>query len=57
MDSSVGMATRYGLDGHEIEADPSGQRSKARVCGRLLAGVAGSNPAEGMDVCVVCDVQ
>jgi hypothetical protein len=24
--------------------------SKAWVCGRLLAGIAGSNPAEGMDV-------
>ena len=30
------------------------ERSKARVCGRSLAGVAGSNPAGGMDVCVVC---
>jgi hypothetical protein len=25
-------------------------RSKAQVCGRLVAGIAGSNPAEGMDV-------
>jgi hypothetical protein len=31
-----------------------GERFKARVCGRLLAGVRGSNSAEGMDVCVVC---
>jgi hypothetical protein len=37
-DSSVGIATRYGLD-------PSGQS---------LAGIAGSNFAGGMDVCVVC---
>jgi hypothetical protein len=22
--------------------------------GRLVAGVAGSNPAEGMDVCLLC---
>ena len=29
------------------------ERSKARVCGRLLAGIAGSNPAGSMDVCVV----
>ena len=32
-------------------------RSKAWVCGRLLAGIAGSNPARGMNVClfiVVC---
>jgi hypothetical protein len=25
-------------------------RSKARICGGSLAGFAGSNPAEGMDV-------
>ena len=30
------------------------ERSKARVCGRSHAGVAGSNPARGMDVCIVC---
>jgi hypothetical protein len=29
-------------------------RSKAYVCGRLVAGIAGSNPAEGMDVCLLC---
>ena len=34
-------------------------RSKAQVTGRLIAGVAGSNPADGMDVhgcpcCVLC---
>jgi hypothetical protein len=28
--------------------------SKERVCGRSLAGVAGSNPAGDTDVCVVC---
>jgi hypothetical protein len=27
--------------------------SKAWVYGRLLAGIVGSNPAGGMDVCVV----
>jgi len=26
--------------------------SKEWVCGRLLAGIAGSNPAGGMDVCI-----
>jgi hypothetical protein len=30
------------------------ESSKARVCGRSPAGIAGSNPAGGMDVCVVC---
>ena len=28
-------------------------RSKAWVCGRSLAGIAGSNPARGMNVCVL----
>ena len=28
-------------------------RSKACVCGRSLAGIAGSNAAEGMDVCLL----
>jgi hypothetical protein len=25
-----------------------------RVCGRLVAGISGSNPSEGMDVCLLC---
>jgi hypothetical protein len=28
--------------------------SKAQVCCRLVAGIAGSNPAEGIDVCLLC---
>jgi hypothetical protein len=28
-------------------------RYKAWVCGRSLAGIAGSNPTGGMDVCLV----
>ena len=28
-------------------------RSKGPVCGRLFAGIAGSNPAVGIDVCVL----
>ena len=36
---------------------PVAERSKARVCGRSLAGIAGSNPAGGMDVCIVCIVK
>jgi len=31
-------------------------RSKAWVCGRSIAGIVGSNPAEGVDVYVVCVV-
>ena len=30
------------------------ERSKVRVCERLLAGIAGSNPVGGMDVCLLC---
>ena len=33
---------------------PVAERSKARVCRRSLAGVAGANPAEGLDVCLLC---
>ena len=32
---------------------PEATRSKARICGRSLAGNAGSNPAGGMDVCLL----
>ena len=32
---------------------PVAKRSKARVCGRSLAEVTGSNHAGGMDVCVL----
>jgi hypothetical protein len=39
---------------------PGAERSKARVYGLSLAGIAGSNTAEGMDVCplgVLCVVR
>ena len=29
-------------------------RSKAYVCGRLITGIVGSNPAEGVDVHLLC---
>ena len=45
---------RAGRSGDRILPIPVAERSKARVCGPLLAGVAGSNSAGGMDVCVVC---
>jgi hypothetical protein len=32
---------------------PVAARSKAWVCVRLLAGIVASNPAEGMDVCLL----
>ena len=61
-DSSVDTATRYGLDGPGIESSgqelsphpiPVAERSKARVCGLSLAGIACSNSAGDMDVRVV----
>jgi len=42
------------LDSHRSVIDksiPIVTRSKARVCGLCLAGIAGSNPAGAMDVC------
>ena len=47
-DISVGIATRYGLHDPGIESlpIPVAERSKARICGRSIAGVEGSNPAE-----------
>jgi hypothetical protein len=53
---SVGIATRYGPDcpGFESVPIPGAERSKARICVRSLAGIAGSHPAGGMDVCVAC---
>ena len=32
---------------------PVAVRSEAWVCGRSLAGIAGSNPAGGIDVCLL----
>jgi len=32
-------------------------RSKALVCGNFIAGIAGSNHVEGMDVHLLFDVQ
>ena len=53
--SSGAIATRCGLQGTGIESQPVlvAQQSQARICGRTLAGIAGSNPAGGMDVCVL----
>ena len=35
---------------------PVAQRSKARVCGRSVAGIVGSKPPAGTDVCAECFV-
>jgi hypothetical protein len=37
-------------------AIPVAGRSKTWVCGRCPAGIAGSNPAAGMDACRECCV-
>ena len=52
-------ALRYKPEGRGFDSRPIpvAEWSKARVCGQSLTGVAGSNPAEGMDVFVVCVVQ
>ena len=57
-DSSVGIATLYGLDGPGIEflPIPVAERSKARVCGRLLVGIVGSIPP-GAWMFVLCVAQ
>ena len=54
-DSSVGIATGYGLDypGIEFLPIPVAARSEEWVCGRWLAGIAGSNSTGGMDVCLL----
>jgi len=38
------------------QSTPAVVRSKAWVCARSLAGIVGSNPAGGMDVCRECRV-
>jgi hypothetical protein len=57
-DSSVGIATRYGLDGPGIESlpIPMAERSKARFCGLSFVGVAGSNLAGSMGHGCLCCV-
>jgi hypothetical protein len=34
-------------------SNPAAVWSKAWVCGRSLAGIAGSNPTEAVDVCLL----
>ena len=55
------VVARFPLGGDGMSLDetvwwapiPVAARSKALVCGLSLAGIAGSNPAGGMDVCVL----
>ena len=43
----------YNFTLHILPMTPEATRSKAWVCGRSLAGIAGSNPAGGREVCVL----
>ena len=36
-----------------LQPIPVAEQSKARVCGRQLAGIAGSNPSGGIDICLL----
>jgi hypothetical protein len=61
MDSK--LCVYYGVTGWHhiylficISPIPVATRSKARACGRWLAGIAGSNPSSGMDVCLLYSV-
>jgi hypothetical protein len=38
------------------ETNPAAAQSNVWVCGHSLAGIAGSNPAGGMDVCLLRNV-
>ena len=54
-DSAVRIATCYGWTVRGAkEPIPVAERSKTRIYGRSLAGVAGSTPAGCMDICIVC---
>ena len=37
----------------KFNAYPVAERSKVWICGCLFAGITGSNPARGMDVCLL----
>ena len=47
-DNENNLSTKY-----QILVDPAVARVKARASGRSLAGIAGVNPAGGMDLCLL----
>jgi hypothetical protein len=49
----VGLFASFTLTSMFILLIPVAARSTAWVSGRSLAGIAGSNPAGGMDVCLL----
>jgi hypothetical protein len=48
---SDNFKTQTDANYHAAGLIPVSTRSKARVCGRWLAGIVMSNPTSGMDVC------
>jgi hypothetical protein len=44
----------YFLKCYCLELIPVALRSKAQAFSRLVSGIAGSNPVEGMDICLLC---
>jgi hypothetical protein len=48
-DVTKNPAIKY-TDNYLNEPNPMAARCKAKVCGRALPGMVGSNPTEGMDV-------
>jgi hypothetical protein len=55
LDTYILSRSRKIRGGRCCSADPSGPESKAWVCGLSPTGIAGLNPAGGMDVC--CQVE
>jgi hypothetical protein len=57
--SSVFVRSSQNATAHTIHGKPYRHfrtRYKASVCGHSLAGIAGSNPADDMDVCLLMSV-
>ena len=50
MQTHKGNYSRVGVSGEPI---PVAEQSKAWVCGRSPAGIAGSDPAGGMNICLL----
>ena len=50
---ATGMGHIFAFDVDVIKQIPVVELSRARVCGRLFTGIAGSNPARSMDMCLL----
>jgi hypothetical protein len=49
-ETAIAYSLSYSLGNVTI---PVAARSKAKVCGQALAGIVGSSPTGGMDICLV----